>query len=54
MNEPGTSMPSSAGGFARLPRARRRGRLRGALVAVVAWPLAFALRTADRLTPRFL
>ncbi|HEX4586728.1 MAG TPA: nuclear transport factor 2 family protein [Mycobacterium sp.] len=43
--------------FAALPprvSARRRGRLRGALVALLAWPLAFALRTADRLTPRFL
>jgi SnoaL-like domain len=43
--------------FAALPprvSARRRGRLRGALVAVVARPLAYALRTADRLTPRFL
>jgi hypothetical protein len=34
--------------------ARRRGRLHGALVAFVARPLAFALRTADRLTPLFL
>ena len=34
--------------------ARRRGRLRGALAAFLAWPLAFALRTADRMTPRFL
>jgi len=43
--------------FAALPprvSARRRGRLRGALVAFLARPLAFALRTADRLTPRFL
>ena len=35
-------------------REMRRGRLRGALVAFLARPLAFALRTADRLTPRFL
>jgi hypothetical protein len=34
--------------------ARRRGRLRGALAGFLARPLAFALRTADRLTPRFL
>lgn len=43
--------------FSALPprvSARRRGRLHGALVAFLAWPLAFALRTADRLTPRFL
>ena len=43
--------------FAALPprvSARRRGRLRGVLVALLARPLAFALRTADRLTPRFL
>lgn len=43
--------------FAVLPprvSARRRGRWRGAAVAFLAWPLAFALRTADRLTPRFL
>jgi hypothetical protein len=43
--------------YAALPprvSARRRGRLRGALVASLARPLAFALRTADRLTPRFL
>ena len=43
--------------FAALPprvSARRRGRLRGALVAFLARPLAFALRTADRLAPRFL
>ncbi|MFI0449335.1 nuclear transport factor 2 family protein [Actinomadura sp. 6N118] len=43
--------------FAALPprvSARRRGRLRGATVAVLTRPLAFVLRTADRLTPRFL
>jgi hypothetical protein len=43
--------------YAALPprvSARRRGRLRGALVASLARPLAFVLRTADRLTPRFL
>jgi hypothetical protein len=44
-------------GLATLPprvSARRRGRLRSALLASVARPLAFALRTADRLAPRFL
>ena len=43
--------------FAALPprvSARRRGRPWGALVAFLTRPLAFALRTADRLTPRFL
>ena len=43
--------------FSALPprvSARRRGRLTGALVAVLARPLAFALHTADRLAPRFL
>jgi hypothetical protein len=50
-------LPGLATLFAALPprvSARRRGRLRGALVAFLAWPLAFVLRTADRLTPRFL
>jgi hypothetical protein len=50
-------LPSLATLFAALPprvSARRRGRLRGALVAFVARPLAFALRTADRSVPRFL
>jgi hypothetical protein len=43
--------------FAALPprvSARRRGSLRGALAGFLSRPLAFALRTADRLTPRFL
>ena len=50
-------LPGLATLFAALPprvSARRRGRLRGALVAFLTRPLAFALRTADRLTPRFL
>ena len=43
--------------FAALPprvSARRRGRLWGALAAVLTRPLALALRTADRFTPRFV
>jgi SnoaL-like domain len=50
-------LPGLATLFATLPprvSARRRGRLTGALVAFLARPLAFALRTADRLAPRFL
>jgi SnoaL-like domain len=50
-------LPGLATLFAALPprvSARRRGRLRGALVASLARPLAFVLRTADRLTPTFL
>jgi hypothetical protein len=50
-------LPGLATLFATLPprvSARRRGRMRGMLVAFVARPLAFALRTADRLTPIFL
>ena len=50
-------LPGLATLFAALPprvSARRRGRLRGALVAFLTQPLAIALRTADRLTPRFL
>src|SRR5947208_5875423 len=50
-------LPGLATLFAALPprvSARRRGRLKGALAALLARPLAFALRTADRLTPRFL
>jgi SnoaL-like protein len=50
-------LPGLATLFAALPprvSARRRGRLSGALVASLARPLAFALRTADRLAPRFL
>jgi hypothetical protein len=34
--------------------ARRRGPLTGAVVAVLTRPLAFVLRTADRMVPRFL
>lgn len=43
--------------FATLPprvSTRRRGRLAGALVAALTRPLAFALRTADRLAPKFI
>jgi ketosteroid isomerase-like protein len=50
-------LPALATLFATLPprvSARRRGRLPGALVAVLTRPLAFALRTADRFAPRFL
>jgi hypothetical protein len=50
-------LPGLATLFATLPprvSARRRGRMRGMLVAILAWPLAFALRTADRFTPKFL
>jgi hypothetical protein len=50
-------LPGLATLFAALPprvSARRRGRLRGALMAFLARPLALALRTADRLAPRFL
>jgi hypothetical protein len=50
-------LPGLATLFAVLPprvSARRRGRLTGAVAAVLTWPLAFALRTADRFTPRFL
>ncbi|MFE9321101.1 nuclear transport factor 2 family protein [Nocardia sp. NPDC052278] len=50
-------LPALATLFAVLPprvSARRRGQLKGALAAVAARPLAFALRTADRLVPAFL
>jgi SnoaL-like domain len=50
-------LPGLATLFATLPprvSARRRGRLKGTLVGILAEPLAFALRTADRLTPVFL
>jgi hypothetical protein len=50
-------LPGLATLFAALPprvSARRRGRLWGALLASVARPLAFALRTVDRSAPRFL
>lgn len=43
--------------FSALPprvSARRRGPLVGAMVAMVARPLAFALRAADRFAPKFL
>lgn len=50
-------LPSVATLFATLPprvSARRRGRLWGVLVALLTRPLAFALRTADRIAPRFV
>jgi SnoaL-like domain len=53
----GRPLPAVAALFAALPprvSARRRGRPMGALVALVARPLAFVLRTGDRLAPRFL
>jgi hypothetical protein len=53
----GRPLPALATLFAALPprvSARRRGRLKGALVAILARPLAFMLRTADRLVPTFL
>lgn len=53
----GRPLPAIAALFAALPprvSARRRGRMTGALVALVARPLAFVLRTGDRLAPRFL
>jgi len=53
----GRPLPALGALFTALPprvSARRRGRLTGALVAIVARPLAFALHTVDRLAPRFL
>ena len=53
----GRPLPATAALFAALPprvSARRRGPAMGALVAVVARPIAFILRTVDRLVPRFL
>jgi hypothetical protein len=53
----GRPLPATAALFAALPprvSARRRGRAMGALVAVVARPIALVVRTADRLAPRFL
>jgi len=53
----GRPLPALATLFTALPprvSARRRGRLTGALVAIVARPLALALHAADRLAPRFL
>jgi hypothetical protein len=50
-------LPGLATLFAALPprvSSRRRGRLRGTIATVLARPLAFALRTADRLVPSFL
>ncbi|WP_433756730.1 nuclear transport factor 2 family protein [Nocardia sp. CA-135398] len=50
-------LPGLATLFAALPprvSARRRGRLTGVLVATVARPLAFVVRTADRFAPAFL
>jgi ketosteroid isomerase-like protein len=50
-------LPALATLFAALPprvSVRRRGRLRGTIAALLARPLAFALRTADRFVPRFL
>jgi hypothetical protein len=50
-------LPTLATLFSALPprvSARRRGRLRGALAAVLTRPLAFVLRTADRFVPWFL
>lgn len=50
-------LPSLATLFAALPprvSARRRGRLMGVAAALATWPLAFLLRTADRIAPRFL
>jgi hypothetical protein len=53
----GRPLPAIAALFAALPprvSARRRGPATGALVALVARPIAFVLRTGDRLAPRFL
>jgi len=50
-------LPAVAALFAALPprvSARRRGPAMGAIVALVARPIAFVLRTCDRLVPRFL
>ena len=50
-------LPAVATLFSALPprvSARRRGRAVGALVAVITRPVAFVVRTADRLAPRFL
>ena len=53
----GRPLPAIAALFAALPprvSARRRGPATGALVALVARPIAFVLRSGDRLAPRFL
>lgn len=50
-------LPALATLFATLPprvTARRRGRAKGALVAALATPLGFALRTADVFVPRLI
>jgi hypothetical protein len=50
-------LPGLAMLFATLPprvSARRRGRLRATLVAAFARPLAFVVRTADRVAPRLI
>jgi ketosteroid isomerase-like protein len=50
-------LPGAVTLFAALPprvSARRRGRLKGALVATFARPLAFVVRTADRLVPKLI
>lgn len=50
-------LPGLATLFATLPprvSARRRGHLKGTLVGILARPLAFSLRIADRFTPAFL
>jgi hypothetical protein len=53
----GRPLPGLATLFAALPprvSARLRGPVTGAMVAMVARPLAFAMRTADRFAPNFL
>jgi hypothetical protein len=53
----GRPLPATATLFSALPprvAARRRGRVMGAAVAVITRPIAFVVRTADRLAPRFL
>jgi hypothetical protein len=53
----GRPLPATAALFAALPprvSARRRGRAMGALVALIARPIALVVGTADRLAPRFL
>ncbi|MFC9689320.1 nuclear transport factor 2 family protein [Kribbella sp. NPDC056951] len=50
-------LPALATLFATLPprvSTRRRSRLHGTVAGLLALPLAFALRTADRLVPKFL
>jgi len=52
----GRPLPATAALFAALPprvSARRRGRAMGALVALIARPIALVVGTADRLAPRF-